>query len=390
MSRRSLPSLVAALCAVTILAACGSDRSTGPAGGGEPTSNVLAISAGGEHTCALRTDGTAWCWGRNSSGQLGDGTTSDRLTPVRVDTDLTFRAISAGDTHTCAITATGNQAWCWGDNVHGQVGGDAEADVGLPPTLVSAQTWSSISAGLDHSCGIATNLTAWCWGQGLLGDGPTLTRRAVPVQVAGGNYNQVSAGANFTCAVTTGGVARCWGQGAGGVLGNGSEELEDTPTPVSGGRTFTAISAGIGHVCAIEAATNDAWCWGGNGVGQLGPDSTNAKSLVPVMVAGDMAWSTIDASEQHSCGTTLTGTWCWGRNNVGQLGTGNLDLQDAPTRIADVNLERTSSFRGHSCGIGTGNRAWCWGANAFGQVGTGGTSSREQRPVAVVLPAAED
>ena len=380
---------VAALVLAFVLGACGGSDSTGPDGGG-PTNNVLAISAGGSHSCALRTDGVAFCWGQNTSGQLGDGTTDNSSTPVRVDTDLTFRAISAGDTHTCALTAA-NDAYCWGDNVHGQVGGGAAAEINLPPTLVSATKFSSISAGMDHSCGIATNLTAWCWGQALLGDGPTRTRRATPVQVTGGNYNAISAAANFTCALTTTGAARCWGQGAGGTLGNGAEDEEDQPQAVSGDRSYTAISAGIGHVCAIQATTSDAWCWGANNVGQLGPDSVNAKSLAPVKVAGDRDWLAIDASELHSCGVASNGTWCWGRNTVGQLGTNDLDQRDAPAAVADgILLERVSSFRGHTCGTGTGSRAWCWGANAFGQVGTGGTSARVQRPHAIRLPDEDD
>ena len=385
-SRFSVSRIAALLSLALVFAACGGgdDDPTGP-GGGTPTENVLAISAGGSHSCALRTDGAAFCWGLNTSGQLGDGTLVNRSSPVMVDTELRFRAISAGDTHTCAIT-DGDDAYCWGDNVHGQAGGDADAEVGLPPTLVGAVKFETISAGQDHSCGIATNGSAYCWGQAFLGDGPTRTRRATPVQVSGGPYNSISAAANYTCAIAATGDAYCWGTNAGGLLGIGTDVAEeDTPTLVAGGRSYAAISSGITSSCAIS--TNDeTWCWGANNVGQLGIDSTNPSHNAPQRVAGDPHFNTIDVGELHACATSASVTWCWGRNSLGQLGTGDLEQRNAPAAVSDVAFTSVSAFRGHTCGLASDGTGWCWGGNAFGQVGTGGTSSRVTTPSAVQLP----
>jgi alpha-tubulin suppressor-like RCC1 family protein len=371
-----------------LLAGCsGTDDPTTPV---LETDNVMAISAGGNHTCALRSDdGAAFCWGQNSSGQLGAGYPEHFAAPIMVDTDLRFRAISAGDTHTCAIT-NGDDVYCWGDNVHGQVGGGAAASVGLPPTLVGAIDFDMVSAGMDHSCGVSTTGTAYCWGQAYLGDDTTKVRRATPIQVVGGPYSMVSASANFTCALTRTAVAVCWGENAGGLIGNGGTEEEPLPEPVAGGRAYDWISSGITSSCAIESVSGDTWCWGANNVGQLGVDSTNPVSNTPQRVAGGHDFTGVEPGELHACATTATVTRCWGRNTLGQLGTGDLDQREAPAEVVDVQLESVTTGRTHSCGLTDDGSAYCWGGNAFGQVGIGVATTREPAPVKVTLPSAED
>ena len=383
---RFRPALASLALGVALVAGCGDDDVVRPLPGGggteAPLRNVLAISAGGAHSCALRIDGAPFCWGENSSGQLGDGTLEDREAPVRVAGAPNFVAISAGDTHSCGLTADGD-AYCWGNNVQGQAGGDARASVGLPPTLVGTADFATISAGQNHSCGVAVNGTAWCWGQGYLGDGSMTTRRATPVAVAGGPYRVITASMNYTCAILTTGGASCWGSNADGLLGIGTdEEGRATPTPVAGSRTYTAIEAGISHACAITN-TGDTYCWGRNTLGQLGTGMASAPTNAPVLVTGDRAFTRIEAGELHSCGVTATTTYCWGRNTSGQLGTGDVTQRTAPAPVLDVRLEQVSAFRSHTCGLSADRAGYCWGATPSG------TSTRQLVPVAITLPRTE-
>jgi alpha-tubulin suppressor-like RCC1 family protein len=368
---------------IAIVTACGGSDGTGPGEIPDP-GNVMAISAGGSHTCAVRTDGAAFCWGQNTSGELGDGTLERRLTPVPVMGGHTFRAISAGDTHTCAIT-THDRVYCWGDNVHGQSGGNGPAEVGVDPTLVSDIPFAMVSAGQDHSCGVATNGTAYCWGQAYLGDSDARTRRPTPVQVTGGPWSTIDAATNYTCALTTAGSAYCWGSNAGGLLGIGNDDAEKVfPTAVAGVRSYSSISAGIQHACAVSE--NDRlYCWGSNNTGQLGTGNMTS-SNAPVVVTGDHNFTGVSSGELFTCATTTEDVYCWGRNTLGQLGTGNLTQQSAPVPVNAIPMDNISNFRSHSCALAGEGLAYCWGSNAFGAIGNGTASPREWEPILVTLP----
>ena len=375
----------AAILMVLSVVACDEKDPTGPDDSDNEMGSVVQVVAGAEHSCALRSDGRAYCWGRNSSGQLGDGTTTDRAAPVAAATSLTFKALSAGATHTCGISTTDSRAYCWGDNVHGQSGGGGGAQIGVPPTLVGDMSFAMISAGQDHTCGVATNGTAYCWGQAFLGDGPLKVRRPTPVAVSGGPYKAVAAGSNYTCALTTAGAAMCWGTNAGGVLGLGSPDQEIIlPSVVAGGHTFTNITAGVNHVCGV--ASDGTWCWGVNNDGQLGTGSASAFSNIPVRAGGSLAFTQLASGELHTCGVAAGVTYCWGRNSLGQLGTGDVNARLTATAVTPA-LASVSTSGGHACGLTSTRRVYCWGGNAFGAVGTGSTSARVTAPVEVTVPA---
>jgi alpha-tubulin suppressor-like RCC1 family protein len=197
----------------------------------------LVISAGAVHTCAVATDQSAWCWGGNSSSQVGDNTTADEIFPTSIAAGETFTTISAGGSHSCAV-AVGGAARCWGANSRGQTGtGLPDSLVPVPTAVAGGLTFRTISAGGQHSCGITTDSLTYCWGantSGQLGDSSQIDR-PTPVLVSGGlRFAEVHAGAAFTCGLTGGLVLYCWGDGTQGQLGRPFLASSSVPVKVAG------------------------------------------------------------------------------------------------------------------------------------------------------------
>ena len=249
-----------------------------------------SVSAAG-HTCGVTTAGVAYCWGSNFQGSLGVGSLDgDSLAtaPVPVVGGLSFQSVSGGGSHACGVTTSG-AAYCWGRNSEGQLGATttetcAAGSCSTAPIAVSGGlTFASLSAGSSHTCGLTTGGDTYCWGfngGGQLGDGTTISRSS-PTPVTGGlTFASVSVG-EITCGVATDGTAYCWG---GGRLGDGSSSMSSSPVAVAGGLTFGSVSAGGAHTCGITTSS-EAYCWGHNWDGTLG-NGGMADGLVPVRVFG--------------------------------------------------------------------------------------------------------
>jgi len=258
--------------------------------GSDNLSAQASITTGRNHTCALLSTGAAICWGSNLNGQLGDGTTANRLTPTEViglSSDVT--AISGGREHTCALLATG-AVTCWGDNTDGQLGDGTTANR-LTPTAVTGldSDVTAITAGHNHTCALLATDAVHCWGYngyGQLGDGTT-ANRLTPTAVTGLDIGvtAISASRFHTCALLATGALTCWGWNGYGQLGDGTTANRLTPTAVTGlSSDVTAITAETFHTCAL-LATGAVRCWGYNGYGQLGDNST-ANRATPTAVTG--------------------------------------------------------------------------------------------------------
>ena len=233
-----------------------------------------------------------------------------------------------------------------------------------------------MSTGLDHACGITTAGETYCWGynaNGQLGDGTTADS-PVPVRVSGGVvFESVAAGSRGTCGLTASGVAYCWGYNGNGNVGDSTFTNTTAPVAVSGGLTFTSLSAGAGHRCAV-AATDEAYCWGLNRDGQLGNGRFFSDKNTPTLVSGGLAFQSVSAGADHSCGVTTTArAYCWGFNSEGSLGNGTFfpDLNEPSEVSGGLDFEFVTAGAIYSCGVTTTGEAYCWGDNSTGSLGDG-------------------
>ncbi|MFA6383185.1 MAG: hypothetical protein WCX17_02060 [Parcubacteria group bacterium] len=354
----------------------------------QTAASTMQTSTGDSHSCAVSETGYAYCWGKNDNNQLGDNTTTVRDTPVRVlkgaavtgDNDGTYliniKSIIAGNNQTCAVS-NNNNVYCWGYNGYGQLGDGTTTLRATPIRVLKGAAVSgdndgtnltnvkSVTVGNNQTCAVSNNNNVYCWGYnnyGQLGDNTT-NQQNTPVRVLKGaaasgdndgtnltNVKSVFAGGAHTCAVSNNNNTYCWGYNSYGQLGDNTTTARYTPVRVLKGEAATgdndgtnltnvkSVTAGGVHTCAVSEAGN-AYCWGYNNNRQLGNHSY-VQSATPVRVA-DLYSPTflsnmvqISAGSAHTCAVSGTGSvYCWGDNGNGQLGDNTTTARYTPSEF---------------------------------------------------------
>ncbi len=357
------------------------------------SSGVTAVAVGDTTACAVQA-GAVFCWGgTDGTGSLGNGTTSPSPTPVAVSMLAPAAAVATFGAVACALTTAGG-VWCWGNGTYGQLGNGQVAPTPFPVAVTGLGSGvTSIAVGPDVTVALLGDGRVRTWGFGALGElgtgtsnfnGPIPYVSDVPVAVTGfpASVVAISAGA-APCAVDAKGEVSCWGLTC---------ELANTPVPVTGLQGALSVTVGgyrapMEFACALDS-TGAVRCWGGNGAGQLG-DGTTSNSSVPVanawLNAGGSAVAA-GSTGDFACGVISGIVQCWGDNSSGQLGNGTLTSSHVAVAVQGLPATATRVAVGgnSACAITGGGALFCWGDNTFGQLGTGTTASSS---VAVAVPS---
>jgi alpha-tubulin suppressor-like RCC1 family protein len=356
------------------------------------TITATNLSSGQNFNCALTAAGGVKCWGYNPDGELGNGTPSDyqstAVDVVGLSSGVT--AISSGYKHTCVLKNGGVK--CWGFNADGQLGDGTRINRSTPVDVSGLTSGVvQIRAGGYHTCALKSTDVMRCWGDntfGQLGDGTkndALTSVKVSVLTTE-VVNSFRLGEYHTCIVTTAGAVECWGYNGFGQLGNNSTVDSLTPVKVSGLTNGVSVfGAGASHTCA-RLADSSLVCWGYNGYGQLG-DGTTIERDSPVPVSGLASGvEGLSPGVRHTCVYKKNDTIvCFGYNYYGQLGDGTTKDRHVPTAVnglpSGLDSIRVGLF--HSCALLKSGGIRCWGNNDFGQLGNGSITSSGV-PVSVI------
>lgn len=353
---------------------------TSGSSGSSSKTSVATVSAGNYHTMVILEDGSLWGWGENSCGQLGDGTTTNKSTPVKIMDNVIY--VSTGSNHTVAIKDDGS-LWTWGDNCYGQLGDGTTINKSAPIKIMDNVIY--VSAGDINTAVIKGDGSLWAWGQngsGQLGDGTT-EDSCSPMRIMD---DSVSVSTGFhTMTIKRDGSLWAWGENSWGQLGDGTQKNKFTPTKIID--NAVSVSTGFTHTFALK---NDGslWAWGaefpsGAVAGESSGDSSYNSPILgdtaisgsgtPVRIMDNVV--SVSTNFNHTMAIKTDGSlWAWGYNSYGQLGDGTTTDKSTPTKIMENVVSISAGLR-HTVAIKSDGSVWVWGDNSYGQLGDGSTTA---------------
>jgi alpha-tubulin suppressor-like RCC1 family protein len=340
--------------------------------------NVIAVAGGVAHTVALRSNGTVYTWGDNSEGQLGLGNNQAKTVPTQVPNLGNVVAIAAGFGNTWALKSDGT-VWGWGYGPLGALG-TGNTDTALSPVQVRNATGIvGIAGGADHLLLLRNDGVVFAVGDnhvGQLGDG-SATNRGAPAQFIGiSNGTNVVAGGKQTYLMRSDGAVFGIGANDAGQLGNGTTEGSGTPVRAAGMTGAKVIASGFAHIACVMQ-DGSMMSWGDNTFGQLGTGNTNGRTG-PGAMPGMGGMTAVASGFYHSIALKSDGTvFAWGRNDHGQLGDGSLTDRTSPFRVPGLgNVIAVAAGGYHSLALKSDGTVWAWGWNQQGQLGDGTRTDR--------------
>lgn len=387
------------------------------------------ISCGGFHTIVLKSTGTVWAWGLNWDGELGDGSTTSKNTPVQVKELSDIIAVTSGFYHSAALKSDGT-VWVWGDNSYGQLGDGTKTNKTTPFKVSGVDGVIAIAAGYYHTIALKEDGTVWAWGNntyGQLGDDTTIDKNKPTKITAIKDIVAIASGYYHTIALRSDGAVWTWGNNIYGQLGNGNNNNYDVPIYVKtlSGRNVIATAGGLWHTVAMKL-DGTVWTYGNNFYGQLG-DKTNFDSNIPVLVGSQTtSLSTVNEKGEDICGLAMTAAfpqipvksasadtegnqstfrniiaiaaggnhtvcirsdgsvWTFGSNFNGQLGNDSKTDSNTPVQVSNLSGIITAVSGGylHTVAMRSDGTVWAWGNNYNGQLGDG-TYNERTAPVQV-------
>lgn len=344
------------------------------------------VSNGQNATCAVTTAGALKCWGADRNYNIGLSVSTNYTTPQLIHTGEVFSQVIVNDARTCALNSL-NVLKCSGQRQIGIMGDGLNSQLHSFSAISSLDTYSSLSqTGQFMSAGLKSDGSLWLWGFGrsgsdYLGDGSSQDLALTPVQVlisTGSTFTKISKGSKHTCAIRSDQKLYCWGLNTFGSVGDNTTTTRFLPVAVDSASNYTQISAGNSFTCGI-LSTGVLKCWGYNANNSVGDNTTTQRNAPVVVDSGTSYKALAQASNYTMCGiTTADVLKCWGYNNYGQVGVGGTTNTALPTVIdSGTSYKSVVASIGHTCGITMTDDLKCWGQNSNYQLGDGTTIDRQ-------------